>query len=55
MPEVGRFLPGSAVAALLRSQTEDVLPAGVGALVLVAYALALALGGARAMVHRDIA
>ena len=55
VPGLGRLLPGGAVTSVLRSQTEDVLPAAVGALVLLAYALAFAVAGGLAILRRDVA
>ncbi len=54
VPELGRLLPGGAVASLLRSQTQDVLPATMAGLVLLAYALALTFAGGVAMLRRDV-
>ncbi len=54
VPEAGRFLPGGAVMSLLRSQTDDVLPAGFAALLLLAYALAFAAAGIVAVRRRDL-
>jgi len=56
VPEVGRWLPGSAAGALSGSTTPDadLLPMWGGALVFIAYGLAFALAGARLITRRDI-
>jgi len=43
------------VTSLLRSQTQDGLPAAAGALVLAAYTLAMAVAGSKAARRRDVA
>ena len=53
-PAVAKFLPGGALTSLVRGQTQDVVPAGVAALLLVAYALAFAAAGALALRRRDL-
>lgn len=56
LPDVGKFLPGSAAAALAGSGggSQVVLPTALGALVLLGY-LAVATGlGSPAVVRRDV-
>lgn len=53
-PGLGKFFPGGAVTSLLRSETQDVLPAGLAALLLLAYALSFALAGALVERRRDL-
>jgi hypothetical protein len=53
-PSVGKFLPGGAVTSLLRSQTQDVLPVGLAALMLLTYTLGLVLAGVLVMRRRDL-
>lgn len=54
LPEVGRWLPSGGMAALTGSR-DDVGPEWAGALVLVAYAVALAVAAALAEARRDLA
>ena len=57
LPEVGRWLPGGAVAALTGVTTENggLLPMWAGALLFAAYGLAFAAAGTRFVMRRDIA
>lgn len=56
LPEVGRWFPGGAVAALTSSPTQGgLLPMWAGALVFTAYGLAFATAGARFVARRDVA
>lgn len=54
VPAVAKFLPGGALTSLVRGETQDVLPAGAAALLLIAYALAFAAAGALALRRRDL-
>ena len=59
LPEVGRWLPGGATAAVLQlgetaTTRGDLLPVWGGALVLVAYAVVLSAVGARSTLRRDL-
>jgi len=56
LPEVGRWLPGGAVAALTGVSTIEggLLPMWAGALLFAAYGLAFAAAGTRLAVQRDI-
>lgn len=54
-PSVGRFSPGRAQDALVGMSITHLLAPGEGALVLVAWAAVLALGGLRLSIRRDIA
>lgn len=54
LPDVGRWVPGGAAAALLRAPLPELLPAWSGGLLFAAYAAALALAGAAALTRRDI-
>lgn len=60
LPEVGRWTPGGATAAVLQLGdlatlgNGELLPAWAGALLLVAYALLLAGAGARTTLRRDL-
>ena len=59
LPEVGRWLPGGATAAVLQlgdlaTQRGELLPVWGGALLLVAYAVVLSVVGARSTLRRDL-
>lgn len=53
-PGVGKFFPGGAEAALMRQQTEDLLSAGAGGLVLLAYVALFAAAGTYLVRRRDL-
>jgi ABC-2 type transport system permease protein len=55
--DVGKWLPGGAVAALTGSATlhGNLLPMWGGALLFAAYGLAFAAAGSRFVMQRDIA
>ncbi len=57
LPEVGRWLPGGAVAALTSSITPEggLLPMWGAALLFATYGLAFAAAGTRFVVRRDVA
>ena len=55
VPSVGRYLPGEASNALAGATTEHLLSAGAGAVVLVAWAVALAVAGIARTERTDIA
>jgi hypothetical protein len=57
LPEVGRWLPGGAVAALTGVTTENggLLSMWAGALLFAGYGLAFATAGTRLVLQRDIA
>jgi hypothetical protein len=57
LPEVGRWLPGGAVASITGAATADggMLPMWAGACVLAGYGLAFAAAGSRFVMRRDIA
>jgi len=57
LPEVGRWTPGGAASAMTLGEPVrgvDLLPVWAGALLFVAYGVALAAFGARSTVRRDI-
>lgn len=61
LPEVGKWLPGGAVSAIVRADiglgtpgVDDLLPAWAGALLLLAYGLAFATIAALTTTRRDI-
>jgi ABC-2 type transport system permease protein len=60
LPEVGRWTPGGATAAVLQlgdfatQGRGDLLPVWAGAAVLLAYAAALSVAGARTTLRRDL-
>lgn len=54
LPEVGRFFPGGALGALIREPTDEILPIGLGALVLLGYTVAFAVLGTLAARRRDL-
>jgi ABC-2 type transport system permease protein len=56
VPEVGRWLPGGAAAALTRkvNQSGELLPMWAGGLLFAAYASVFAAVGTRLMIRRDI-
>jgi ABC-2 type transport system permease protein len=56
VPEVGKWLPGGAAAALTRRVTErgDLLPMWAGGLLFAAYAIVFAAIGSRFVVRRDV-
>ena len=53
--DVGRLLPGSAAAAISGQDPGTLLAPAVGLVVLAAYAVVVALAGALATAHRDVA
>ena len=57
LPEVGRWLPLGAAAALVRAAPPEggLLPMWGGGLLLAAYGLAFALAGTRFVLRRDVA
>ena len=57
LPEVGRWLPGGAVAALTSAATANggLLPMWGGAILFAAYGLAFAAAGTRFVLQRDVA
>jgi ABC-2 type transport system permease protein len=57
LPEVGRWLPGGAVAALTAVATRDggLLPMWAGGLLFAAYGLGFAATGSRFVLRRDVA
>lgn len=57
LPEVGRWLPGGAAAAITGAATGDgaMLPMWAGACVLAAYGVAFAAAGSRFVMRKDIA
>jgi ABC-2 type transport system permease protein len=60
LPEIGKWTPGGATSAVLRlgdvatQGRGDLLPVWAGVLLLVAYALALSVAGARLTLRRDL-
>lgn len=57
LPQVGKWLPGGAAASILQGTTlegENLLPAWMGALVLLGYAIVLGAIAARTTLRRDI-
>ncbi len=54
VPEVGRFAPGSAGAAITGQDPDTLLSPAIGLVVLAAYATVAALAGLRATAHRDV-
>jgi ABC-type transport system involved in multi-copper enzyme maturation permease subunit len=57
LPDVGRWLPGGAVAALTGAATRDggLLPMWAGGLLFAAYGLGFAATGSRFVLRRDVA
>jgi ABC-2 type transport system permease protein len=55
-PEIGKWLPGGAAAALTRrvNQSGELLPMWAGGLLFAAYAIAFAAVGSRFVVRRDV-
>lgn len=53
-PGVGKFFPGGAEAALMREQSQDLLPMGAGGLVLLAYVALFAVAGTYLIRRRDL-
>jgi ABC-2 type transport system permease protein len=56
LPDVGRWLPGGAAAALAQLATPEgeLLPAWAGGLVFLAYGVVFAVLGTRFVVDRDV-
>ncbi|HEY1518832.1 MAG TPA: hypothetical protein VGF91_20555 [Solirubrobacteraceae bacterium] len=54
MPSVGRFVPTRASDALMGLKTQHLLSPAAGAIVLIAWAAALAAGGIALTVRRAI-
>jgi ABC-2 type transport system permease protein len=52
--QIGRFLPGSAAAAVSGQELGTLLAPGVGLVVLVGYSVVIAVAGAAAMARRDV-
>lgn len=53
-PELGKFFPGGAQSSLVGQPGDELLPAGTAALVLLAYTVAFAAGGAYILQRRDL-
>jgi ABC-2 type transport system permease protein len=53
-PDVGKFFPGGALSALVRDQTDHVLPVGIGGLVLLGYAALFVGAGTIVARRRDL-
>jgi ABC-2 type transport system permease protein len=54
LPKIGRFLPGPAQDSMMDISLKNLLPAGVGVVVLVAWAVGLASVGVMSLQRRDI-